>query len=87
MCRSVWGRMNLDVFPGFSTPALASTEADLIAADAEWIAELASVFGSDRIDEMAAQRAGRGEGGSRLRHLYDARESALAAWRAARGMD
>lgn len=79
--------MNLDAFPGFSTPALASTEAKLIAADAAWIAELASVFGSERIDEMAAQRAGRGEAGSRLRHLYEARELALSEWRAARGMD
>ena len=79
--------MNLNLFPGFSTPVLASTEAALIAADAAWIAELASVFGSERIDEMAAQRAGRGEEGSRLRSLYDAREGALAAWRAARGMD
>lgn len=79
--------MNLNLFPGFSTPVLASTEAGLIGADAAWIAELASVFGSERIDEMAAQGAGRGEEGSRLRRLYDARESALAAWRAARGMD
>lgn len=70
----------------FATHLLAATEARLVAADGAWIAELAATFGDHNIDAMAAQRAGRGEEGSELRALHQARDAALADWRSARGL-
>ncbi len=79
--------MNEQPAQPFATHLLAATEARLIAADAAWIRELAATFGPERIDEMAARPEGRGREGSELRILFEARNAASVAWRAARGLD
>ena len=62
------------------------TDAHLSQADAVWLAEIAGVFGEDRVDACAAGPEGRGEPGSALRRAYEERQRAYAQWRRARGL-
>lgn len=52
------------------------------AADAAWSAEIVRVFGKKNQDARYYPR-GKGEPGSELRRLYDARDAARRAWEAA----
>lgn len=54
-------------------------------ADDEWHAELTHLFGKDAGDARY-QKRGKGQPGSRLRTLYEARTAAHAAWDTARNI-
>ena len=60
------------------------TDVRLAEADVDWLTEIAKLFGVERVDEVAASPAGRGEPASVLRLAFDARQIAYAHWRAAR---
>lgn len=52
------------------------------AADAAWSAEIKRVFGEKNQDARYYPR-GKGESGSELRRLYEARDAARIAWEGA----
>jgi hypothetical protein len=61
-------------------PDWSKTEA-FQAADTAWSAELVRLFGAEAGDVRYTPR-GRGEEGTELRKLYEARDSARIAWEA-----
>ena len=54
-----------------------------VAADNAWHDELIRIFGRRNAANVRYQKAGRGDPGSNLRYLYDARTAAQEAWRRA----
>ena len=67
-------------------PFLSVTASRLEAADAAWAAELAAQFGDEMVNAVSAELEGRGEAGTKLRALYDARSLALDDWQRIRGL-
>lgn len=67
-------------------PFLSVTASRLYAADEAWATELAARFGDEMVNAISAQTEGRGEEGTRLRALYDARSRALSDWQRVRGL-
>ena len=51
-----------------------------VAADNAWHAELVRIFGRRNAANVRYQKSGRGDPGSNLRYLYDARTAAREAW-------
>jgi hypothetical protein len=67
-------------------PFLSVTASRLHAADAAWAAELAAWFGDEMVNAVSNHPAGRGEEGTKLRALYDARSRELTDWQRIRGL-
>ena len=60
---------------------LAETEAVLARADRQWRSEVTRLYGPDGVLRFGYSIEGRGEDGTPVRHAYDARSHAVAAWR------
>ena len=60
---------------------LAETESALAVTDRLWRAEIRRVFGPDAVLLYGFCAERHGETGTRLRTTYEARRSAIAAWR------
>ena len=60
---------------------LAETETVLARADRTWRSEVTRLYGPDGVLHFGYSREGRGEDGTPVRHAYDARCHAVAAWR------
>lgn len=63
---------------------LAETENALAVADRLWRTEMRRVFGADAVLIQGSGPDRQGAPGTRLRMTFDARTSAIAAWRHAR---
>ena len=59
------------------------TDIRLAEADADWLTEIARIYGVERVDAVAATPEDQGEPALVLRGAYDVRQAAYADWRAA----
>lgn len=60
---------------------LAETEHTLARTDRLWRSEMKRAYGVDGVLVYGFSPAGRGEDGSRIRQAFDARQTAVGAWR------
>ena len=63
-----------------------STKVSFLKADDDWSRELFNCFGNNASDARYT-KLGRGEPGSRLRELHNARDAAQKAWADAYGLN
>jgi hypothetical protein len=74
-------------YPAWSTVEIRrSTNEAFQKADDDWSRELFNRFGNNACDARYT-KLGRGEPGSRLRELHDARDAAQKSWADARGLN
>ena len=67
-----------------SPNCLAETESALAEADRLWRAEMNRYYGPDGVLHYGFEPRASGPAGTRLRQTYDARRTAITAWRHAR---